>query len=239
MSPPRSTYERQPAVHCHVSFGRGNKPWHIEDRARGRGDGSDSGAAAISIDLQTSGTAAQGLFMTSTDATPSGNWIMVRANSRDDFVVKSAGKVGIGMGIGSTPAGRLEISQVDDNTVGLAMTANSGSAQQLVLLKGSGGNARFEVNASGNAVLRATAFLRPTCRCSARRRQWVEGTESSLSTTEVRPPPPTIPAAGSYTPKREPSIGAAAPALLRRLQQRDLRRRDPGPYCRLVLASAC
>jgi hypothetical protein len=39
------------------------------------------------------------------------------------------------------------------------MTANSSGAQQMILLKDSGGNARFEVNASGNSVHRATAFF--------------------------------------------------------------------------------
>ncbi|WP_158778533.1 hypothetical protein [Streptomyces cellulosae] len=39
------------------------------------------------------------------------------------------------------------------------MTANSSGAQQMILCKDSGGNARFEVNASGNSVHRATAFF--------------------------------------------------------------------------------
>jgi hypothetical protein len=127
---------------------------------RGNAAGADSGAAAISIDLQTSGSAAQGVFITSTAGTPStGNSITVRTNSRDDFVVKSTGRIGMGLGIASTPAGRLEVGQADDTTVGIAMTANSGSALQMVLLKDSGGNARFEVNAAGNTVMRATAFF--------------------------------------------------------------------------------
>jgi hypothetical protein len=125
----------------------------------GQADGSDNSAAALSIDLQNAGTAAQGIFVTATDGPTTGNLITLRNNSRDDFVVKGTGRIGMGLGIGSTPAGRLEVGQADDATVGIAMTANSGSALQMVLLKDSGGNARFEVNAAGNTVMRATAFF--------------------------------------------------------------------------------
>jgi hypothetical protein len=120
---------------------------------------SDANAAAISIDLQGSGTSAQGIYITSTEVGgTTGNLVTVRHNGRDDFVVKSTGRVGFGLGIGSTPAGVIEVKQNDTTSVGFAMTAIA-SGSQMVLLKDSGGNARLEVNASGNLIGRATAFF--------------------------------------------------------------------------------
>jgi hypothetical protein len=144
-----------------VETGRGS----LKIAHKGYADGSDANAAAISIDLQTvsggvTGTAAQGIFITSTtDSAPSGSAIVVRYNSLDQFVVKSSGRVGIGnIAIGHTPAGTLEIAQIDTSTFGLAMTAIA-SGTDMVNLKDSGGNLRFQVNNSGNIVARANAFF--------------------------------------------------------------------------------
>src|SRR6185437_5189577 len=97
---------------------------------KGYANGSDASAAGISVDLQTTsggstGTAAQGLFITSTtDTAPGGNAVTVRYNSLDQFVVKSTGRVAIGnISIGHTPAGQVEIAQMDTSTVGLYMQA--------------------------------------------------------------------------------------------------------------------
>jgi Hyaluronidase protein (HylP) len=133
---------------------------------KGYASGSDSGAAAISIDQQTTvggstGTASQGLFITSTtDSIPGGDAIDVRYNGLDWFVVKgsvSAGQgiVGIGVATGHVPAGMLEIVQKDTTTFGLAMTALA-SGTDMINLKDSGGNQRFQVNNSGNLITRAT-----------------------------------------------------------------------------------
>lgn len=124
----------------------------------GQADGTDNSAAALSIDLQTDGTAAQGIFVTATEGATDGNLLTLRNNGRDDFVVKGNGRVGVGVATGATPAGAVEVVQVDTATVGLAMTAIAAGLQML-LLKDSGGNARFEVNAAGNAILRAIAFF--------------------------------------------------------------------------------
>lgn len=136
---------------------------------KGYAAGSDSSAAGISIDLQTTvggatGTAAQGLFITSTtDAIPGGNAITIRYNSSDWFVVKGNvgagnGIVGIGVAIGHVPAGMLEIAQKDTTTIGLAMTAIA-AGTDLVNLKDSGGAQRFQVNNAGNAIFRANTFF--------------------------------------------------------------------------------
>jgi len=131
---------------------------------KGYAAASDGSAAAVSIDLQTTvggstGTAAQGIFITSTtDAAPGGNAITVRYNTLDQFVIKSSGLVGIGnIAIGHTPAGQLEIAQKDTSTVGLFIQAIA-SGTDMVSLKDSGGTQRFQVNNAGNAVMRANAF---------------------------------------------------------------------------------
>lgn len=75
-------------------------------------DGSDAGASALSIDLKTVGTAAQGIFVTSTGgASTTGNLICLRNNGRDAFVVKGSGRVGVGMGVGANPWSQLHIVQ--------------------------------------------------------------------------------------------------------------------------------
>jgi hypothetical protein len=143
-----------------VETGRGT----VKIAHKGYADGSDASAAAISVDLQTTsggstGTAAQGLFITSTtDNAPGGNPITVRYNSLDQFVVKSTGRVAIGnIAIGHTPAGQLELAQMDTSTVGLVMTAIA-SGTDMVNLKDSSGNLRFQVNNAGNTIMRANAF---------------------------------------------------------------------------------
>jgi hypothetical protein len=129
---------------------------------------TDGSAAAVSIDLQTTvggstGTVAQGIFITSTtDTIPGGNALTVRYNSQDWFVVKGSvgagnGIVGIGVATGHTPAGMLEIAQKDTTTPGLFMQAIA-AGTDLVSLKDSGGTQRFQVNNAGNCLMRANAF---------------------------------------------------------------------------------
>ena len=143
----------------------------------GYADASDASAAGVSIDLQTTvggstGTAAQGIFITSTtDSIPGGNAFTVRYNSEDWFVVKGNvgtgnGIVGIGVATNHTPAGMLEIAQKDTTTVGFYMTALA-SGTDLIQLKDSSGTLRFQVNNAGNAVLRAGTFISTTLQIGA------------------------------------------------------------------------
>lgn len=126
----------------------------------GQADGSDSSAAAISIDVQTSGSAARGIFMTSTSGGQTGDPIVVRFNGRDDFVVKPSGRVGIGLATAATPAGKVEIAQNDDSTPGLSMRANSTSAQNLIEFKrSSDGAVRTRVDAQCQLVSQQIAFF--------------------------------------------------------------------------------
>ncbi|GEB62095.1 hyaluronoglucosaminidase [Streptomyces gardneri] len=122
---------------------------------RGHADASDGGAAAISVYLETEGvapgaggTAAQGIFLTHTTGPTKGNLITLRNNGVDDFVVKGSGTVGIGVAIGATPRGRVEIAQ-RDSLIGLLMQANADSASRLVEFRDRAGVAKLRVLNSG------------------------------------------------------------------------------------------
>ncbi|GAA3010358.1 hypothetical protein GCM10020229_22550 [Kitasatospora albolonga] len=84
---------------------------------RGYADGSDLNAAAISIDLQTSGTAAQGIYLTSTTGSTTGNLIALRNSTLadgtklEDLVVKGSGLTGIGTVRGDRPRAQLHVVQ--------------------------------------------------------------------------------------------------------------------------------
>lgn len=170
----------------------------IAHRNPGAGATADASAAGLSIDLQYNaqgGTAAQGIFITGTDGPTTGNLLTLRNNSRDDFVVKGGGSVGIRLATGATPAGAVEISQGDISTVGLAMTATSGG-QQLVLLKDSAGAARFEVNNTGNSVHRATAFFTSSLQLGATSADLGGATGSVISVKNATAVPTTNPTGG-------------------------------------------
>ncbi|MEU6354251.1 hyaluronoglucosaminidase [Streptomyces sp. NPDC047072] len=92
-----------------VETGRGTlKIAHV-----GYADGSDASASALSIDLQTSGTAAQGIYVTATNGATKGSLIALRNNTGlEDLVVKGSGRVGIGIARGATPQSQLHVAQV-------------------------------------------------------------------------------------------------------------------------------
>ncbi|MFG3288702.1 hyaluronoglucosaminidase [Streptomyces sp. NPDC048179] len=91
-----------------VETGRGTlKIAHV-----GYADGSDANASALSIDLQTSGTAAQGIYLTATQGATTGNLIALRNNTGlDDFIVKGTGRVGIGIDRAATPRAQVHVVQ--------------------------------------------------------------------------------------------------------------------------------
>ncbi|MFI9152497.1 hyaluronoglucosaminidase [Streptomyces sp. NPDC053367] len=122
---------------------------------RGQADASDGGAAAVSVYLdtegvtdQSGGTAAQGIFVTHTTGPTKGNLITLRNNGVDDFVVKGSGAVGIGLPIGATPRGRVEIAQ-RNSLIGLLMQANEDSAGRLLEIRDRTGTAKLRVLNSG------------------------------------------------------------------------------------------
>ncbi|CAL9665144.1 hypothetical protein SUDANB1_07173 [Streptomyces sp. enrichment culture] len=131
----------------------------------GAGVSADSGAAAISIDLQRNGkggTACQGLFLTATEGPTTGRLLVLRNSdpaTTDDFVVSSTGLTGIRIPVGNTPAAALEVRQRDTTTVGALILGAASTTQPIFQVKNSGGTATFEVGTSGAIVTRAVAFL--------------------------------------------------------------------------------
>ncbi|MFF3333470.1 hyaluronoglucosaminidase [Streptomyces sp. NPDC002888] len=78
----------------------------------GYADGSDASASAVSIDLQTAGTASQGIFVTATTGPTKGALMVLRNNpGLDDFVVKGNGLTGVGIGRGNNPQSQLHVVQ--------------------------------------------------------------------------------------------------------------------------------
>ncbi|MFE7762929.1 hypothetical protein [Streptomyces sp. NPDC057438] len=115
----------------------------------GAADGTDSVASAIGIELNTTGTACQGITVTAPDGPTTGNLLLLRNNSVDDFVVKGTGRVGIGVAQGATPGGRVQIAQRDDSTIGLFMVANSASANHLAEFRDSSNTAKLRILKTG------------------------------------------------------------------------------------------
>ncbi|MGW0823096.1 hyaluronoglucosaminidase [Streptomyces sp. NPDC002845] len=82
----------------------------------GYADGSDQGAAALSLDLRTAGTAAQGIYLTATDGPTTGNLVAVRNTpGLDDFIIKGTGRIGVGTARGATPQAQLHVVQRAEN----------------------------------------------------------------------------------------------------------------------------
>ncbi|MEV4557405.1 hyaluronoglucosaminidase [Kitasatospora sp. NPDC049285] len=87
---------------------------------KGYADGSDQNAAALSIDLQTSGTAAQGIYLTATTGPTRGSLIALRNNTGlDDFIVRGTGLIGIGIDRAATPRAQVHIVQRPGAAAGL------------------------------------------------------------------------------------------------------------------------
>ncbi|MFJ5925358.1 hyaluronoglucosaminidase [Kitasatospora sp. NPDC092948] len=87
---------------------------------KGYADGSDQAAAALSIDLQTAGTAAQGIYLTATNGPTTGSLIALRNNPGvDDFIVRANGLTGIGVSRGDMPRAQLHVTQNTSAAAGL------------------------------------------------------------------------------------------------------------------------
>jgi hypothetical protein len=165
---------------------------------------SDANAAAVSIDLQTTvggvtGTAAQGIFITSTtDAAPTGNAINVRYNSQDRFVVKGGtggGILGIGVATGHTPAGAIEVQQVDTSTIGLFMKAIA-AGTDMVNLQDSGGAQRFQVTNAGATITRGSLLTTGNIQFGATSLQ-IGGGSGVIGITNATTNPTTNPTGGA------------------------------------------
>jgi hypothetical protein len=111
----------------------------------------DSAVNAIGVDLLGAGTAARGLAIIPTDAT-TGDGILFRQNSLDVFVVKGSGLVGIGVPIGGTPFGMVDIRMKDSATRGLFIRSFSGGGQDIVQLRDNADVTQLQVFSSGQVA---------------------------------------------------------------------------------------
>jgi hypothetical protein len=117
----------------------------------GYADGSDAWASGISVDLQTDGTAAQGIFVTATDGPTQGNLMTLRNNDVDDLVVKASGRVGLGVGLGMPPAGTLEVVQRDTTAPAVVISSRASQGNVVEVMRGE--NHRVcEIDTDGNVT---------------------------------------------------------------------------------------
>ncbi|QIW88702.1 hypothetical protein P59_105 [Bacillus phage P59] len=125
----------------------------------GKADGSDAGAAGLSIDLKTAGTAAQGIFITGTQGPTTGNLLTIRNNNREDLVLKGNGKLGLGIPIGGNPAGVLELVQQDDTTPGLVIRARATGENMIELRRADDGAIRTRFTRGCQLVTYETSYF--------------------------------------------------------------------------------
>jgi hypothetical protein len=132
---------------------------------RGYADASDAGAAGLSVDLRTAGSAARGLYLWSTDGGQTGDPITVRVSSavtaltREDFVVKATGRCGIGTALATAPAGQLEIAATDDTTPGIVTRGRTAGTNQQEWRRPSDGAVRTRVSNAAQLITLEVAFL--------------------------------------------------------------------------------
>ncbi|TNM61551.1 hypothetical protein FHN55_17005 [Streptomyces sp. NP160] len=119
---------------------------------------SDANAAALSIDLKGTGTAAQGIVIDATEGGTTGDLLKLRNNGAFLVTVKSDGKMGIGTGL-NTPGGKLEVRQTDDSLPGVVIQANSTTSADLLQFKNNSGALRTNINRTGDLVVRGQAYL--------------------------------------------------------------------------------
>jgi len=165
---------------------------------RGYADGSDSGAAALSLDLKTAGTAAQGIFLTGTDGPTTGNLITVRNNGREDFTLKANGRVGMGLAIGGTPGAMLDLLQPDATTPGIAVRAQGTASGNLIEFKrSSDGAVRTRVSPTCQLVTQEISyFTGPGVQVGSTSAQFGGGSGGMVGLTNAATVPATNPSGG-------------------------------------------
>lgn len=161
----------------------------------GHADGSDANAAAVSVDLKTAGTACQGIFVTATDGPTAGDLLKLRNNGREDLVVKSTGRVGVGIPTGGTPAGVVEVNQPDDTTPGIVVVGRLSGAD-LVQFRNSTGAVRARVDRSGNIVAVGPIFGSGGVQLGATSTGFGGGAGGMLGLTNAGTVPTSNPAGG-------------------------------------------
>lgn len=166
------------------------------------GNGADANGSALSLDLQTTptqtGTAARGIFITSTTGGTTGDPILVRHNSRDDFVIKSSGRVGIGLAIAATPGGVLEVKANNDIDPSITVRANSTSAANLLEFKrASDGAVRTRISGTCQLVTQEISyFTGPGVQVGSTSAQFGSGSGGMLGLTNASTVPTANPSGG-------------------------------------------
>lgn len=166
---------------------------------RGQADASDASASAISIDLQTAGSAARGIFITAqAGAGPTtGDLIDVRNNGRDDFVVKATGRVGFGIATGSTPAALLDVVPYDDVTPGVSVKARAAGTNLVEARRASDGAIRTRISRDCQIITQETAFFTgPAVQIGATASTQVGGGTNCLGLGNASVVPTTNPTGG-------------------------------------------
>lgn len=131
----------------------------------GQADASDASGSGLSIDMRTVGSAARGIYLWSTHGGQTGDAITVRVSSavtslvREDFVVKASGRCGIGTGLGSAPAGQLEVAAPDDTTPGIVTRGRTSGTNQQEWRRPSDGAVRTRVSNSAQLVTQEIAYF--------------------------------------------------------------------------------
>lgn len=131
----------------------------------GQADASDASGSGLSVDLRTAGSAARGIYLWSTHGGQTGDAITVRVSAavtalvREDFVVKATGRCGIGTGLGSAPAGQLEVAAADDTTPGIVTRGRTSGTNQQEWRRPSDGAVRTRISNTAQLVTQEVAFF--------------------------------------------------------------------------------
>jgi parallel beta-helix repeat protein len=130
------------------------------------GTGTDAAAAALSIDLVGTGTAAQGIFINTSDARAdgvlgtTGNIITVRnTKGRDDFKLSANGRIAMGGAVGYVPTAMVDLRMPDTTVPALVVrAAGTTGANLMEFQRSSDGATRTRISSTGQLVSLETIY---------------------------------------------------------------------------------
>lgn len=108
---------------------------------------SDVNAAALSLDMQGTGTAAKGLYINSTAST-TGDLIDIRNNTVQQVRVTSSGALSCATDL-SAPEGRLSVKVPNNTDIGVSIRANADAGADLLRIKKADGSTQVSVGSTG------------------------------------------------------------------------------------------
>ncbi len=107
------------------------------------GTGTDVNASGLSIDLQGSGTAAQGIFLDATGGGTTGKLLNLRNNGTEFLTLDSSGQ--LGLGVGGSPTALLDVR-------GTALFKNTSNSTTAFQVQNQAGANILDVNTSNSRV---------------------------------------------------------------------------------------